>query len=442
MITKKDGNDILYKSIWALHGLRCGPSQYENSTESTNEPKTMYDLLTYSFDKYKQRDLFGFRSLIQTIKEVKNEKAFLFYQLSGYKWMTMSLFYQRALALGKYFAHSLKPKEVVCIFASTSVEWQLVAHAAWSQNLIISTAYDTLGADGLEYSLNETEAKFVYCSSDQFAILLEVVPKVKLAKIIYKQGINTSVKETDDFIEKLSKYCECVNIEEAIIHGDPLELSTRPPVPEDIACIMYTSGSTGVPKGCVITHLNMMATVGSAKDLLTGYVGESDTYLAYLPLAHIMELAIESCCLYLGIQLGYGSPRTLTDQFTRGCNGDIKELRPSILVGVPQVWDTIRKGIMAKLDKAPAPVRVIFWGAYRLKQWSIDRGLPMAHVADLAFKKIRDQTGGRLKLALSGGSPLNGNTQTFLTNVLCPLYVGYGMTETCGMGTLMGILIN
>eukprot|EP00835_Amoeboradix_gromovi_P004073 NODE_298_length_11435_cov_0.210303.p1 type:complete len:693 gc:universal NODE_298_length_11435_cov_0.210303:9521-7443(-) len=445
MITRKDqsSNETIYQSIWSLNGLRSGPHQILNSLESTNEPKTMLELLNYAYQKYKDANMFGFRSLSNTVKEVRDGKSFTFYQLSGYKWMTMSLFYHRALALGKYLGHLLAEKQVLCIFASTSIEWQLVAHAAWSQNIVICTAYDTLGADGLEYSLTETVASLIYCTSDQFTVLIEVLTHLESTKkqnvrtIIYKQGINTTSAETTTFVEQLEKFANCIPIEEAIIHGDPLQIPLRAPLPTDTACIMYTSGSTGTPKGVEITHSNIMATIGSAQDMLGGYIGAGDVYLAYLPLAHILELAVETCCLYLGIQLGFGTTRTLTDQFTKNCNGDIKELRPTVMVGVPQVWDTIRKGILKKIESASLPIRMIFWGAYKMKQWSIDRGLPMAHVADFAFKKIRAATGGKLKIALSGGSPLNSDTQTFLTNVLCPIYVGFGMTETVGMGCLL-----
>ena len=440
MITKSDGNDTVYRSIWAKEGLRSGPNQFVNEENSSisNEPTTMAELLQYALEKHRSRNMFGHRSLFRTVQKAKKGKTLTFYHLSEYKWMTMALFYQKAISLGKYFNQFLPEREVICIFASTSLEWQLVAHAAWSQNITISTAYDTLGPEGLEYSMNETEAKMIYCTSDQFPVLVKVLSKVpKCSKIIYKQGINTTEKETQEYILQIQNHCDIVNIDDAIEDGNILTFKSRLPSPNDTACLMYTSGSTGNPKGVQITHSNIMATLGSAIDLLGNYLTKSDTFLAYLPLAHILELVIETNCIYLGIKMGYGSPRTLTDQCTVNCSGDMKTLKPTVLVGVPQVWDTIRKGILSKLSHRPALVQKIFWSAFNFKQFCTDYNIPLGFLTNPVFSKIKEETGGNLKLALSGGSALNPTTQSFLNNLLCPILVGYGMTETVGLGCLM-----
>ena len=438
MITKKEGKDTIYKSIWSLNGLRSGPNQYQGDTTPNNEPKTMSDLLKSAHIKFHNKEMFGHRDLIRIVPKIKKGKTLSFYELSEYKWMTMSLFYNKVVSLGKYLSQSLQEQQVLCIFASTSVEWQIVAHAAWSQNITISTAYDTLGAEGLEYSLKETEATHLYCTSDQFPVLLKVLPNVKLTKVLYKQGLNVSHEQSQEFILEINKFCKVVNLNDAI--NDKIALSPSPPrhpKPDDVACLMYTSGSTGPPKGVEIRHFNMMATLGSALDMLNDHIDENDVFLAYLPLAHILELVIENGCIYLGLKMGYGSPRTITDQSIINCNGDLKELGPTVLVGVPQVWDTIRKSILSKLSKKSKTINKIFWGAYNFNLFCSTYNIPLGFLTNPIFKQIKKETGGNLKLALSGGSALNPTTQSFLTNILCPIFVGYGMTETVGLGCLM-----
>jgi long-chain acyl-CoA synthetase len=179
----------------------------------------------------------------------------------------------------------------------------------------------------------------------------------------------------------------------------------------------------------------MVAAVAGSVPLLAE-ASDSDksggVYLAYLPLAHVLEFVVEHTCIFSGFQLGYGSPRTLTDASVRNCLGDIRELRPTFMAGVPAVWETIRKGVQAKLESATPAQQFVFKKAYDLKKGLMRAGLPHHFMDKSVFKKIQDGTGGRLKLALSGGAPMAAETQEFLNVTLCTILQGYGMTETCG----------
>ena len=167
------------------------------------------------------------------------------------------------------------------------------------------------------------------------------------------------------------------------------------------------------------------------------YIGPGDGLLTYLPLAHILEFVFENACLYWGGTMGYGSPRTLADGSVRNCKGDIREFRPSILVGVPAVWESVRKGIVAKVDAGSAVVRNLFWGALSAKRFLLGSGLPGSAVLDsVVFKKLKDATGGRLKICMNGGGPIAQDTQTFISMAIAPMINGYGLTETTAMGGL------
>lgn len=202
-----------------------------------------------------------------------------------------------------------------------------------------------------------------------------------------------------------------------------------------MACIMYTSGSTGNPKGVSITHGNLIASVGAVYTLLGHHLTYDDSYLAYLPLAHVLEYIVEMCVLFVGMPSGYGRVKTLTDASVRNCKGDISTFRPSIMVGVPAVWETIRKGIVAKVNSGGTVKKSLFNGAIAAKK----ANLPvLAQLADsVVLSGVRAATGGRLRIALSGGAAVSRETQEFLSTALVTVLQGYGMTESCGMCAIL-----
>lgn len=136
--------------------------------------------------------------------------------------------------------------------------------------------------------------------------------------------------------------------------------------------------------------------------------------------------------------MGYGNPKTLSDTSVRNCKGDIKEFRPSILVGVPAVWESVRKGIVAKVDGGSPIVKNLFWSALATKSFLMSSGLPGSSVLDaVVFKKVKEATGGRLRFCMNGGGPIAKDTQRFISMVIAPMISGYGLTETTAMGALM-----
>ena len=139
--------------------------------------------------------------------------------------------------------------------------------------------------------------------------------------------------------------------------------------------------------------------------------------------------------------MGYGNPKTLSDTSVRNCMGDIKEFKPTVLVGVPAVWESVKKGIIAKVNAGSRLVRGLFWSALALKEKLMYTGLPGSGILDaVVFKKIKEATGGRMKLCLNGGGPISKDTQKFISMAICPMISGYGLTETTAMGALQNPL--
>jgi long-chain acyl-CoA synthetase len=189
------------------------------------------------------------------------------------------------------------------------------------------------------------------------------------------------------------------------------------------------SGSTGKPKGVVISQASIIAGAASAEYIL-GLTPE-DKYLAYLPLAHIMELMVEFVVVANGSSLNYADPKSLTATGSYPV-GALEVYGPTHMVAVPKIWDTIKKGLLAKVALSSPVAQVLVHTALAWRAFAVKYGLDTPLFNALVFKKFKKAVGGNLKWALSGGGPLNGEVQEFIRVAFnLPLIQGYGLTETC-----------
>ncbi|KAI8096555.1 uncharacterized protein BX664DRAFT_291492 [Halteromyces radiatus] len=397
---------------------------------------TLYDVLTFAKKKYPHRNAFGYRSIEKVVQEEKQvtkyingeekqeTKTWNYFQLSPYKYLTYFQASKEAHYLGAGFAHlGLSEKSKVELFAPTNMGWLLTAHGLFTQNMTIVTAYDTLGEEGLLHSMNETEVEAIFTTGELLPMVTKVAGKCSTLKFVVYAGDAKS-----DHLEKLKNVIPHVyTMNQVAQFGKANHREPRKPEPEDICCIMYTSGSTGNPKGVVLSHKNIVAAVAGCHKLLGHLVTDHDSMMAYLPLAHVLEFVVENLCIFWGVTLGYASVRTLTDASVRNCKGDIKEFRPTLMTGVPAVWESIRKGVLGKINSASPKAQSIFHKAFATKSWLMDRRLPTTVIDKVVFSKIKEQVGGRLRFALSGGAPLSLETQKFLSVALCPILGGFGI---------------
>ena len=290
--------------------------------------------------------------------------------------------------------------------------------------LTIATAYDTLGESGLTHSLNEPDCVGVFTNAELLPTVLRVLPNTPTINVVIYDGTPPA-----DLVKKIKTAAPDREIKvfsqdelRELGKGKP-EHDERYPKSEDIACIMYTSGTTGTPKGVVLSHANLVAAVGAIQSLMGHiFAGDQDTFLAFLPLAHILEYVVELTLGYFGLQIGYGRIRTLTDASVRNCQGDLKECKPTIMIGVPQIWETIRKGILNNVNKMSAVKKSLFRGSMSIKK----AGVPILSdlVDTVVFSQVKAQTGGRLRYVLNGGAALSIETQQFLTSALVTVLQG------------------
>ncbi|KAF8536420.1 hypothetical protein BDD12DRAFT_748519 [Trichophaea hybrida] len=441
-VEKKPGEGIPRRHPGSIDELKTTPDP---------DVKTVYDIVVRGAKKFGTAECMGSRKLIKVhieekmVKKVVDgveqdvPKQWIYYEKSGYTFKNFIEYKEavdtcgaglRALGLGK--------GDKVHIYAATSSEWLTMSHGCASQSMPIVTAYDTLGESGLQHSLIQTGAQAIFLDPH---LLKNLTNSLKAATEV-KYVIYNQAEEVDQgAVDKLKATHERLKV---VSWDELMELGKNNPVEpvlpdkEDLCCIMYTSGSTGTPKGVPLLHRNVIAAVAGVTTIVGPHIGTGDFVLNFLPLAHILELVFENSIIVWGAAMGYGSPRTLADKTMRNCKGDIKELRPTVLVAVPAVWETVKKGIMDQVSKLSGLKQKIFWGAMSLKGALLQMGLPGVGVIDnVAFKKVKEATGGRMRICMNGGGPIAKETHYFVSMAVCPMIMGYGLTETSAMCCLM-----
>ncbi|CAK9437607.1 uncharacterized protein LODBEIA_P19850 [Lodderomyces beijingensis] len=381
------------------------------------------------------------------------DKNWTYYELGPYNYIS----YPDLLARVKNYAKGLielglKPNQAskLMVYAQTSHLWMQSFLASSFENIPIVTAYDTLGESGLTHSLVQTEADAIFTDNGLLASLANPLKKATNVKyIIHAEPIDSTdsrqggklyqdAKNATTKLLEVNPNLKIISYDDVVALGEKSKVELNFPKPQDLACIMYTSGSTGDPKGVCITNGNVLAAVGgistnAGRDL----VGSGDSVVAFLPLAHIFELAFELIVFWWGVPLGYANVKTLTEASVRNCQPDLIEFKPTIMVGVAAVWESVRKGVLAKVKLASPLQQKLFWGAFNAKAAMHKYHIPGGSLFDVIFKKVKAATGGRLRYVLNGGSPISIDAQVFVSTLIAPMLLGYGLTETCANGTIV-----
>ncbi|KAI3406965.2 FAA4 [Candida oxycetoniae] len=426
---------------------------------------TMPELIEECFERNGNKPAMAWRDLkdihVETKKVTKKiegecqtiDKDWTFYEMGPYQYIS----YPDLLTLVKNYskgllALGLKPNQgsKLMVFAQTSHRWMQTFLACSFQNIPIVTAYDTLGENGLTHSLVQTEANAVFTDNGLLSSLVKPLQKAKSVKyIIHTESIDPNdqrqggklyenAKSSKEKLLQVRPDLQFLSLEEVVELGAKSEQSLHLPKADDLCCIMYTSGSTGDPKGVCITNANLLGAVaGISTNAGRDLVGPTDSVVAFLPLAHIFELAFECAVFWWGVPLGYANVKTLTEASVRNCKPDLIEFKPTIMVGVAAVWESVRKGVLAKLKKAPPLQQKLFWAAFYAKSSLHKWHIPGGSLFNVIFKKVKAATGGHLRYVLNGGSPISIDAQVFVSTLIAPMLLGYGLTETCAMGTIV-----
>ncbi|KAE8727231.1 Long chain acyl-CoA synthetase 5 [Hibiscus syriacus] len=352
-------------------------------------------------------------------------------QAGPYVWITYQEAYDAALQIGSALRNQgVNPGDRCGIYGSNCPEWIISMEACNSQAVTYVPLYDSLGANAVEFIVNHAEVKIAFVQENKLPSILSCLPACcsYLKTIVSFANVSTTQKK-----EAEERGVSVFSWKEFSELGS-LDCELPPKQKTDICTIMYTSGTTGEPKGVILTNRAIVTEVLSIDQLIEitdKPCSEEDTYFSFLPLAHVYDQMMESYFIKRGSSIGFwqGDVRYLMD--------DLQELKPTAFCAVPRVYDRIYTGIVNKIASGGLLRNKLFQYAYNYKLRNMENGFPHDKASPLmdklVFEKVRQALGGKVHIMLSGAAPLPRHVEEFLRVSCCSnLSQGYGLTETCG----------
>ncbi|CAK4617239.1 hypothetical protein LEN26_013020 [Aphanomyces euteiches] len=402
--------EILNSALAGYGPIRVNPA----SLPLADHTLTLYDIFKRTLAKHGDANYLGTR-----MRDASGKYG-------AYSWITYNQTHERAqrIASGLQTVAQLKRQDVVGIFSKNRAEWILTEVACNRMSYKLVPLYDTLGPTAIPFIVNHTEMRVLVCSNDLVANVLNVKGECPTLEFI----VSMEKVSADQLKAAQAASVNLISLED--LENVNQIVPEDPPSPSDIATICYTSGTTGNPKGAILTHRTMASTaavVCEHFELPPGIV-----HCSYLPLPHVMERLNSTNALMLGGAIGFyqGDVLYLMD--------DIAELKPHVFISVPRLFNRVYDKIMQGVNEAGGVKKLLFDYAYATKKQGLAQGTNVHSLWDtLVFKKIQAALGGRVELIISGSAPLAPNVKEFLKIAFaCRVEEGYGLTETAGCAAL------
>jgi long-chain acyl-CoA synthetase len=318
------------------------------------------------------------------------------------------------------------------IYSANREEWATASIASTHYTLTSVSLYDTLGTEALEYILVQTGLKVVIVSQANYPKLLKQCQDRRAGQLrtfIMLDEINqTMVSEARSFGIDLLSW------QDLIARGRNSPKPLRVPKSSDVFTISYTSGTTGNPKGAILTHGAMVASLAGISTHFR--LVPDDVHLSFLPLAHIYERIVQESAIYSGASIGFWRGNILA------IRDDLALLRPTVLPGVPRLWNRFADVIKGRLGEATGMKKSIIERAIKSKLEALHEDGKLTHSLydKLVFNKIKEVIGGRVRYASTASAPIAPEVLDFLKICFCvPIQEAYGQTETCGAVTLTAL---
>jgi len=360
----------------------------------------------------------------ERVKRSGDKVAYKYFDLSSQQWLTYTWLEIKSKIIITQHAlekHKLNAGQSVAIMVQNCPEWMIFEQAALAMGLVVVPLYTNDRADNINYIINDAEIQLILIAGeDQYSIFQEIKDSLKSLKLIISlQKINDS---KDDIIN-YQKWLESNTLSTDYIYSDIKA--------NQLASIVYTSGTTGRPKGVMLSHKNILENAYGASQCEGFY--PSDIFLSFLPLSHMFERTV-----------GYYLPMMAasTVVYARSIEqlaDDLVDIHPTILVTVPRIFERVYNKIQLQFQEKPKIAKLLFdlsvnvgWHWFRYSQNKINwhpKLLLRPILQKIVGDKVLDKLGGKLRLAICGGAALSPDIAHTFIGLGLNISQGYGMTE-------------
>ena len=365
--------------------------------------------------------------LFRTCDRLREEEAFRVKREGSWQSLRYDEVEERALAIAAgLIALGVQPGDRVALLSENRPEWALADFGTQCAGAVVVPIYATLPAVQMQHMLHDCGARILFVSNDEqrdkVAEIRAQLPA--LARLVVFDG---GPAEGQDVLT-LAQLEEMGRRELSGASGDARAEARKRASPDQVATMLYTSGTTGTPKGVMLTHNNIHSNVQACGAVLP--VRPGDVALSFLPLSHIFERMVDYHLFERGCAIAYAESLEAIPR-------NLQEVRPTIVASTPRLYEKFHARVMASKGVKGKLVR---WATGVGERWSTEKLagrepgpiLRAQHaLADrLVFRKIREGIGGRLRFFISGGAPLSPDIGRFFYAAGVVILEGYGLTET------------